>query len=110
MTPDRPRLHFLDNLRYLSVWSVVVFHTAVGYIGLPEFYVESETSKALLTIRHALALFTLPLLFLLAGYFTLPSLRRRSYRELVRQKVVRLGLPFLVGVVFLGLLMSYLGY
>jgi Acyltransferase family/SMP-30/Gluconolactonase/LRE-like region len=105
-----PRLYFVDNLRYLCVWCVVLFHASVGYIGLPEFFVEPQTTHALMPLRRVLALFTLPLLLLLAGYFTLPSLRHHGAGSFVRQRLLRLGLPFLVGIVFLGPLMPYLGY
>ena len=91
---SRPqRLFFMDNLRYLSVWCVVIFHTSVGYSGLPEFYVETQTDKALLAIRHAIAVFTLPMLFFLAGYFARPSLERRGALPFAKEKAIRLGSP-----------------
>ena len=98
----RTRLYYLDNLRYLAVWCVVAFHAAVGYAGLPEFFIETNTSSDLLIIRRAVALFTLPLLFLLAGYFTLPSLQHQGASRFLKHRILRLGLPFLVGVVLLG--------
>lgn len=106
----RTRQYFIDHLRYLSEWGVVAFHVAVGYAGLPEFYVETETSDGLMVVRHAVSLFTLPLLFLVAGYFTLHSLKRLGTVGFMRLRLLRLGLPFLVGIILLGPLMPYLGY
>ena len=106
----RSRLHFMDNLRYLGEWSVVIFHTAVGYALLAEFFIEPETSPSLLIVRHAVVVFTLPLLCMVAGYFTIPSIRSHGTRGYLGARFRQLGIPFLVGIVLLGPLMPYLGY
>lgn len=104
------RLYFLDNTRYLAIIAVTAFHTAVGYGGMGEFFVEGNTSEGLVTIRHWMNAFQMPLIFFAAGYFTLPSLRGRTYGLFLQRKLLRLGLPFLLGIFFLGPLMPYLGY
>ena len=46
-------------------------------------------------------LFFMPLMFFLSGLFVWPSLMHKGKRAFVRDRVLRLGLPFAVGVLFL---------
>lgn len=109
--PSRDRLLFLDNLRYLMVLVVVAFHVSAGYSGLNEFYIETHAGGFFTTLRHLIASIpTMHLLFFVSGYFALPSLRGRGYGQFLGRKLHRLGLPWLLCVLFLGPLMPYLGY
>jgi len=51
----------------------------------------------------------MPILFFVAGYLATPSLQRRGPRGFVREKLVRLGIPWVLGVV-LAPLATYLTY
>lgn len=113
MTASRPasRLLFLDNVRYLMVLVVVTFHVSAGYSGYNEFYQEPEGGGPFELVRNLVsAVPTMQLLFFVAGYFALPSLRHRSYGGFIRRKLWQLGVPWLLCVVFLGPIMPYLGY
>jgi Acyltransferase family. len=52
----------------------------------------------------------MPLLFFLAGLFVLPSLKRRGLLDFSREKLIRLGIPFVVGVATLVPLQTYPKY
>ena len=52
----------------------------------------------------------MPTLFFAAGFFALPSLRRRGTGGFVREKLVRLGIPWVAGVVLLAPLATYMIY
>jgi glucan biosynthesis protein C len=109
-SPPENRLFFLDNLRYVMVICVVIFHTAVGYSALGEFYDEINTHPFFIDLRNFIEPFQMSVLFFIAGYFALPSLQNKSYGRFIKDKLWRLGLPWLLGVVFLGPLMPYMGY
>jgi fucose 4-O-acetylase-like acetyltransferase len=52
----------------------------------------------------------MPILFFIAGYFAFPSLQRRGAGGFIREKTVRLAIPWVVGVVFLAPLATYMTY
>lgn len=105
------RLLFLDNARYLMVLVVVAFHVSAGYSGYSEFYQEPEGGGAFEVVRNLVSVVpTMQLLFFVAGYFALPSLRHRNYGGFLRRKLWQLGVPWLLCVLFLGPIMPYLGY
>jgi hypothetical protein len=49
-------------------------------------------------------------LFFVAGYFAVRSLQRRGSQGFIREKVVRLAIPWVLGVVFLAPLATYMNY
>lgn len=94
------RVIFLDNLRYLFVLFVIVLHSGNAYCGL--FFLkwwpvsEAETSKIVGLIQGFLDVFIMPLLFYIAGYFALPSLKKHGVASFIKGKFKRLGIPWLV--------------
>lgn len=46
--------------------------------------------------------FLMTLLFLISGVFVWPSLRRKGARRFARERLLRLGIPFVVGAALLG--------
>jgi peptidoglycan/LPS O-acetylase OafA/YrhL len=110
-TTPHHRLYFLDNLRWIMIARVVLFHVGAGYSGLAEFYVETQAGGVVAVMRHVLAAMPgMDVLFFIAGYFALPSLIRRGHGGFVGAKLYRLGIPYLLCVVFLGPLMPFLGF
>ncbi|MBT3345462.1 MAG: acyltransferase family protein [Gemmatimonadetes bacterium] len=108
---ERPRLYFLDNLRWIMIARVVLFHTGAAYCGMAEYFHETQAGGFMSVLRDIVG--TLPgmsVLFFVAGYFALPSLIRRGAASFVWGKLYRLGIPFLLCVFFLGPLMPYMGY
>ena len=107
---EAQRLLFFDNVRYIVIICVVIFHAAVGYSGATEFFMEATSDWQLWRVRQAVVAFIMPVLFFVSGFFALPSLRGRTYASFLGRKLRRLGIPWLLGVLFLGPLMPYLGY
>jgi glucans biosynthesis protein C len=103
------RLVFLDNLRYLIVLLVVVLHVSVGYSnGVPWWYVvDFEQSWFFDFLNFVLDSFIMPVLFFIAGYFALSSLRQKTMRAFIATKLKRLGIPFILCVFFLVPIMPY---
>ena len=111
MPIERPRLLFLDNLRWIMIARVILFHTGAAYCGLAEFYHETQAGGFMAILRHVVqALPGMSVLFFVAGYFALPSLIHRGTTGFVRGKLYRLGIPYLLCVFFLAPLMPYMGF
>ena len=104
------RLLFLDNLRYLVIVWVVVFHVSAGLSGFPEFIRDADSSVVFAIFNGYSAMVMMVTLLYVAGYFASPSLQSRGTRGFLIEKVRRLGLPWLIGVVLLGPIMPFLGY
>ena len=108
--PSASRLYFFDNVRYLVIIWVTLFHVASGLAGHQEFIRDSNTS-AVFSVFHAYSVTVMmAIMFFTAGYFSTPSLRNRRTGLFLKNKLVRLGLPWLVGVLFLGPTMPYMAY
>jgi len=110
---DRPRLFFLDNLRAFAIVLVVVLHAAISYmLYAPEWWYVLDPDRSLLFTMLVLVVDVpiMPALFFVAGYFALPSLERRGLDGFIREKLVRLAIPWVFAVVFLAPLVSYMSY
>jgi hypothetical protein len=102
------REFYVDHLRTVLTMQVIVFHCAITYGSFGGwFYYEVKPSEALSS--QLLSLFVLTsqayfmgFFFLLAGYFTPPSLERKGYARFLLDRLIRLGLPLLAFCVFLG--------
>ena len=104
------RLLFLDNVRSLAVLLVVLFHAGISYSRVvPWWYVVDSSRSVLFDLSTAiLAVFMMPVLFFVAGYFALPSLQRKGPTAFLQGKFTRLGIPWLFGVFFLIPIMPYI--
>lgn len=106
------RIVFLDNLRYLMVLLVLVFHSAASYSSMVAFWPfhEAKTTEFLDILMILFDTFMMPVLFFIAGYFTLSSLRKTGARGFVRSKFIRLGVPWVVLTVFVLPVLDYFHY
>lgn len=100
--PPEGRLIFFDNLRYLFVLFVVVEHSAHAYDGLAWWAVVDPSPSLLAGWLAAFSdVFAMPLLFYIAGYFALPNLQKKGMAAFLKGKLRRLGIPWLVCVLFI---------
>ena len=94
----------MDNLKVLLIGAIIAGHglggyTAIeawGYADVREATLSPVMEGVLLAVLMPFALFLVPLLFLIAGLLTPPSLRRKGDRAFVRDRLLRLGVPFAV--------------
>src|SRR6266705_2086771 len=99
----------LDLLRALVVVGLVFFHTAVIF-GAGEFPVKAEVENPAAMVFIAFgATWGMPLLFVVSGMGIWYSLRSRSAGAFARERVRRLLVPLLTGLVALVPLQVYLG-
>ena len=100
-TPAASRLYFFDHLRYLVILCVVVLHAALAYSKLlpwwPVLDLKSGSNQPFDIIVLILDVFVMPVMFFIAGYFALSSLKKHGTRAFIKSKLKRLGIPLLIG-------------
>src|SRR5512144_3116961 len=81
------RVAFLDNIRYLMIVLVVIYHSVAAYATVaPHFPYHDTTFVAADIIRELLDVFMMPVLFFVAGYFALASLEKKGVGEFLKDK------------------------
>ena len=107
---DTERRQDLDLLRVVIVFGLIFFHTARIFdtLPLPEG-VKNETTSPLVTLLVVFfALWAMPLMFVIAGFSIWHSLRKRTAAAFLRERVQRLLIPLIFGVVALVPLQIYM--
>lgn len=103
-----PRHHYVDWLRNLAILYLFPFHTSRVFDFFEPYYVEGEES-VLATTLIAWSFWFMPLLFVLAGMSSRFALTRRTSREFAVERVRRLLVPLLFGVVVIVPPQAYFG-
>ena len=99
---DHKRIHYIDWLRVLAVLLLFPFHTWRVYNFGDPFYVKNaETSMALSYVIAFIDRWHMPLLFVLAGMSTFLALRKRGIGQYAFERVKRLLVPFVFGLLVL---------
>lgn len=93
------RLDYLDAVRAFALLLGIVFHAGLSflptYIGWAVMDVSTSSIVANFTlISHS---FRMELFFLMAGFFGRLTLNRRGAGSFVRSRLMRIGIPFIVG-------------
>lgn len=101
------RLYYLDWLRVLIIGLVFVGHAIMPFSGAPWLI----TADARLQFGPLLAAvgnqFAMPVMFLIAGAGAFFSLRKRSPARFARERLLRLGLPYLLFTLLLSPIQAY---
>jgi len=98
----KPRLDWVDNLRWLMIVLVVLVHVCVTYSGLGSWYYKEEIKLDLASqlVFYSYELFSqaffMGFLFLLAGWFVPSAYDRKGAGRFVLDRLLRLGVPTLV--------------
>jgi len=109
----RPRLLYIDNLRWAMIVLVISMHAADTYSRLGNwYYVDRKplSTASLLTFaawQMYLQSFFMGLLFFIAGFFVPTSFDRKGASRFVRDRAYRLGLPVLFYMFLLGPVTEY---
>jgi hypothetical protein len=107
-TQKSTRLHYLDWLQVLAVLGVFIFHATFPFSDLAEWNIKSTERSFLATLFSFL--FTpwgMPFFFLMAGATSWFSLRRRSPQRYIRERVVQLLIPYIIGCIVLTPIQAY---
>lgn len=103
------RLHYIDNLRWMCILMLFPFHTAfifcAGWYG---YYVSSDyTSTAAHLLTVSVEPWIMPLLFCIAGVSTKFALEKRTPLVYLKERVTKLLVPFLAGLVLVCPVIAY---
>jgi peptidoglycan/LPS O-acetylase OafA/YrhL len=108
------RLFYIDNIRWLMIFFVIVVHSAVIYGPVGQFFGFEDRSEELGPTEFLLAFtnillqsFFMGILFLIAGYFVPNSLARKGRRRFIWDRLKRLGIPALIFMLILAPLINY---
>jgi glucan biosynthesis protein C len=90
---------FLDNLRYLMIILVLVYHACGAYASVaPHWVVHDTTSLVADIIRELFDVFMMPLLFFVAGFFAPVSLEKKRTWRFLKEKIRHLLIPWALAV------------
>lgn len=110
MPLDARRVTGFDSLRFMMVFLVIVLHASMTYMAfVPKWwYVIDECRSLFFTVLVVfLDSFPMSVLFFLAGYFAPPSFAKRGIRAFLRNKLLHIGVPWILGVVFVAPFFAY---
>ena len=93
----------LDNLKVVLIAAIIAMHAVVGYStlevwtysGLREVTLHPAVEAGLILVVLPFGLVLMALFFLVAGLLSVPSVRRKGPGRFARDRLVRLGIPFL---------------
>ena len=99
--PVRRRRAYLDNLKVVLVVCVILGHALITYGDIGSWaYRETSTNEAFNVVAGLVvalgSLFAMGVFFLIAGLLTPGPLRRKGSAGFLRDRALRLGLPFLL--------------
>lgn len=96
MAPPRERLHYIDNLRVLLTFLVILHHSAEAWTTGPHS-VTGHTINPLMNLLCGInGSFCMGTFFLVSGYFHPPALARKGTWPFIHDRFMRLALPALV--------------
>ena len=97
----KPRMLYVDNLRSVLISMVVLLHLAITYGASGDWWYnekvpESMLSGVALTLYTTIAQsFTLAFFFMISSYFCPPAYDKKGPGAFAKDKLKRLGIPFL---------------
>jgi fucose 4-O-acetylase-like acetyltransferase len=95
--PTENRVVFFDNLRFFIVLCVVLQHSSNAYTHLTWWPVADNASSVIVEwLRSFIDAFAMPLLFYIAGYFAVPTIKKKGVAAFLKGKLKRLGIPWLI--------------
>jgi glucan biosynthesis protein C len=98
-TAGSVRLHYLDWLRVLAILMVFLFHAVHPFADIDWQINNPEKSEIVTIILLVMGLWGMPFFFLVAGAASWFALQRRTSRQYLSERFVRLLIPFVVGTV-----------
>ena len=109
ITSLNKRVNYIDNLRWIAVFLLILYHTAMAYNTWGEAnYIFLGRIRPIACIVTLMSPWFMPLMFVLAGVSSYYSLDRRGYKSFIKERFVRLGIPLVFGVLFLSPVLSFI--
>jgi glucan biosynthesis protein C len=109
MTATADRRPDIDWLRVLATLLVVVFHTAMVFNPAPFYHIRNDDLSFLMVVFCGfVSLWHMPLFFLLAGWSLARVMAVRPASEVLVERLRRIGMPLLTGIVLFMPAIKYL--
>lgn len=114
--PTGERLSYLDNLKTLMIVGIIASHAVMGYSGFGSWTYQDVREVSLsagVEKFHAIlflvlgGLYLMSLFFLVSGLLAEGSLARKGPSRFVRDRLLRLGVPFAVYTLVIWPLLEY---
>ncbi len=100
--PDLQRRVYLDNLRVFLILMVFLVHCAMPFIAEDRWHISNDESSFAAAVSIGFCYqWVLQLFFLVSGASTGLSLRNRSAGQFVKERLLRLGIPYVAGLAVL---------
>ena len=110
----KSRLYYLDNLKILLIFLVILHHTGQGYgpSGGWWFYMTSQPDKLEWMGRFFAvnASFFMGLFFMISGYFFTSSYDKKGFTKYTGDKLIRYGIPLVFVYWFMMPFIFYFNY
>lgn len=106
---DVARRHDVDWLRTIAIGLLIVFHVLLSFqswaasTGFPQ---NDELLDGLVPFISMLSVWRIPLLFLISGMGVRFAMERRDWKALLKDRTVRILVPYLFGIAVLGPILS----
>lgn len=99
------RRHDVDWLRTIALGLLIVFHVVLTFqfwaaaIGFPQ---NDQLLEELVPLISLMAVWRIPLLFLISGMGVRFAMERRDWKQLLKDRTIRILVPYLFGILVLG--------
>lgn len=104
------RKYYLDNIRWIIILVLFPYHTLLLYSSIGSYYFHVANSVFANAFILTFAPWFMQLLFTVAGIATYYSLKKRSTREYIKERVTKLLIPTVAGVFLVIPLSVYFGF
>jgi surface polysaccharide O-acyltransferase-like enzyme len=94
------RKDYIDWLRNIAIFYLFPYHTARIFDALNSFYVKGAINIPSTNLVYV-SFWFMPLMFLLAGYSSFYALQKRSGKTYIKERFLRLFIPFVFGVIII---------
>jgi len=98
---EKKRLYDLDWFRVIAILAVYLHHIGMPFNGDTFHIMNTDSSKLLDDIMVFFEQFRLPLLFLISGSGTIYAFSKRTWRQFLKERSIRLIIPLIFGVLFI---------
>lgn len=98
------RRYDIDWLRVIAIGLLLIYHIAIGFQpwgGFIGFILSNEPVEAIWIPMSALNVWRIPLLFFVSGMGVSFAMRKRDWKALIKERSIRILMPFLFGMVII---------
>jgi hypothetical protein len=100
----------MDNLRWLVILVLFPYHTLIIYSGIASYYFHAANNIFANAFILTFAPWFMQLLFVIAGIATFYSLKKRNTTQYLRERVSKLLIPMVAGMILVIPVSVYFGF